>query len=75
MKDSVLSRSASISWIEKFKHFVVMSRPTITMLVVVTVVPGTLCSVTGTPAVWPLVWAMIGTFLASGAAAAVNQII
>ncbi len=77
MNESVLSRSQqkSISWVEKFRHFVVMSRPTITMLVVVTVVPGALCATSGLPSVMKVVWAMLGTFLASSAAAAVNQIL
>ena len=63
--------SVSVSW----RSLVPLTKPTISMLVVVTLVPALLLASNGSPSLGLLVASLLGTFLASASAAVFNHLL
>src|SRR3954469_14260966 len=76
MKQPLITAAASpalsqVSW----RHYVPLTKPTITLLVVVTVVPALLLAATNLPHVGVAFAALVGTYLASASAAVFNHLL
>lgn len=63
--------SKPAKWVDYFA----MTKPTITLLVVVTTIPGLLVNVTELPSMPLIIWTLIGACLSSASAAVFNQVV
>ena len=68
IQDNFLSLSA-------WRHFIPLTKPTISLLVVVTVVPALLAAAEGLPTLSVAITALIGTYLASASASVFNHLL
>lgn len=67
-----VSRPAGLA---RFKAFVMLNKPIIVLLLLVTTFAGMVVGGRQMPGFWPVVWTMIGGALAAGGASALNQVI
>ncbi len=73
-----ISALASRSWSDfraEIREYFAMTKPTVSLLVVVTVIPGVLMAATKLPTLPVLLATLLGTFLASGSGAILNQLL
>ncbi|MHB8817977.1 MAG: heme o synthase [Bellilinea sp.] len=59
----------------RFKAFVMLNKPIIVLLLLVTTFAGMVVGARQMPGIWPVFWTMIGGALAAGGASALNQVI
>ena len=64
-----------VSFGEVFQSFFLLTKPTITLLVVISTLPGILLASTDFPSPWVLVGGLLGATLASASAAVFNQVL
>ena len=75
MKTSAPPAVATVAPIANWRNYIPLTKPTVTLLVVVTVVPALLLAANGLPHLVPALAALIGTYLSSASASVFNHIL